>query len=394
MHSLALTVTRDSLALADSEGFVAFPDVNWKLVMDIGDSETNDHVRDRSRQLPARESGLLQRLRRSWQAFGEQRPVGVLVGFSGGADSLALLSLLANLGRHEGFEVRAVHVDHGVRDESSAEAEAVRTVAGAIGVEMELWVVQAESLAHHAGVGREEAMRRERYRIFAAAVARVDADVIALAHHQRDQAETVLLHLLRGSGIRGASGMRPLSTLTVPWWDEPGLDADDGVLRVWRPLLGESAEEVRAYAESLGLPIVEDASNEDVSYRRNAIRHDILPALERVTPGATINLARFATLAATDSDELDCQAESVLREAGDPGQLDRRWLLGLPSSLRGRVVQFWITRNAPAGLEVSLNRIDEVLRVARAKGRSRTVEIGDGVSVRIARDALTIGHGQ
>ncbi|MDQ3654962.1 MAG: tRNA lysidine(34) synthetase TilS, partial [Chloroflexota bacterium] len=314
---------------------------------------------------------MLQRLRRSFQVLGEERPAQVLVGFSGGADSLALLSLLANLGRHEGFEVRAVHVDHGVRGASSSDARVVRSVADTLGVELEVRVISAESLACHAGVGREEAMRRERYRIFAEAVARVGADVIALAHHQRDQAETVLLHLLRGSGIRGASGMRPVTVLTVPWWDEPGSGASGQLLRAWRPLLGESAADVRVYAESLGLPIVEDASNEDASYRRNAIRHEVLPVLERITPGATINLARFAALAATDSDELDRQAESAFKETGEPGQLDRQWLLGLSPSLRGRVVQFWITRNAPAGLEVSLNRIDEVLRVASVNERSR-----------------------
>lgn len=345
-------------------------------------------------RIAARESGLAQRLRRSFVAFGGERPGHVLVGFSGGADSLALLSLLVDFGRLEGFEVGAVHVDHGVRGESSAEAGLARSVASALGVELEVRIVASESLDRHDVAGREEAMRRERYRAFSDVVLSVGADVVALAHHQRDQAETVLLHMLRGSGIRGASGMRLVSTLTVPWWDEPESGAGGQLLRMWRPLLGESAADVRAYAESLGLPIVEDASNEDVSYRRNAIRHDVLPLLERVAPGATINLARFAMLAAMDSDELDRQAESEFVETGEPVTLDRQWLLGLPLSLRGRVVRLWIKRNAPAGLEVALNRTEEVLRVASVKGRPRIVEINDDVSVRVSRDALTIDHGQ
>ncbi len=361
--------------------------------MDEGDPEPVDRSRDEPGQLPARESGLLQRLRRSYLALGEGRPARVVVGFSGGADSLALLSLLANLARHEGFGVSAVHVDHGVRDESSSEAEAVRSVAGAIGVELDVRVVLVESLARHAGVGREEAMRRERYRIFAETAARVGADAIALAHHQCDQAETVLLHLLRGSGIRGASGMRPVSTLTVPWWDEPGAEAGDQALTVWRPLLGEAAHDVRAYADSLGFPIVEDASNDDVAYRRNAIRHEVLPVLEGVAPGATLNLARFAALAAIDSDELDRQAESAFVEAGEPVQLDRRWLLGLSPSLRTRVVRFWIARYGPAGLEVPSNRIDDVLRVASTGDRPRVVEIGGGVAVRVDSRSLWVEGG-
>ncbi len=362
--------------------------------MGIDGPEPNDDLRDASGRLPAREGGLLQRLRRSYLALGEARPGRVLVGFSGGADSLALLSLLVNLGRHEGFEVRAVHVDHGVRDESSSEAEAVRSVAGGLGVELEVRLVRVDSLARHAGVGREEAMRRERYRIFAETAAEVGADAIALAHHQRDQAETVLLHLLRGSGIRGASGMRPVTALIVPWWDEPGTDAGGQALTVWRPLLGEAANDVRMYAESLGFPIVEDASNDDVAYRRNAIRHEVLPVLEGVAPGATLNLARFAALAAVDSDELDRQAQSAVTEAGESASLDRRWLLGLSPSLRARVVRFWIARHAPAGLEVSSNRIDDVLRVASSEDRPRVVEIGGGVAVRIARGVLTIRYGR
>lgn len=340
------------------------------------------------------ESGLVQRLRRSYLMLGEPRPARILVGFSGGADSLTLLDLLVKLGRLEGFEVGAVHVDHGVRRESSAEAEVVRSVANALGVELDVRVVPVESLARHVGVGREEAMRRERYRAFSDVARTVGAEVVTLAHHQRDQAETVLLHLLRGSGIRGASGMRRVTTITVPWWEEPGAEPSGETLRVWRPLLDESADNVRIYAESPGFPIIEDASNADVSYRRNAIRHDILPLLERLAPGATINIARFAVLAATDSDELDRQAESEFLNAGEPSHLDRRWLLRLPSSLQGRVVQFWIKRNAPAGLEVSQNRVNEVLQVSGAKGRPRTVEINEDVSVHIVQDVLSISRGQ
>lgn len=338
----------------------------------------------------ARENGLVQRLRGSYLELGEGRPARVLVGFSGGADSLALLSLLADLGRHEGFEVRAVHVDHGVRDESSTDAEAVRSVADSLGVELEVRIVPVDSLNRHAGVGREETMRRERYRIFAETVAEVGVDVVALAHHQRDQAETVLLHLLRGSGIRGASGMRPVTTITVPWWAGDPVRRDSQKLHVWRPLLGESADDVRTYAESLRFSIVEDVSNDDVSYRRNAIRHDVLPVLDRVVPGAMRNLARFAGLVATDSDELDRQARAALGGAGQGGELDRLWVIDLPLAIRRRVLQFWITGNAPAGLEVSLNRVDEVLRVASVKDRPRVVEIGLGVSVKITQDVITM----
>jgi tRNA(Ile)-lysidine synthase len=314
----------------------------------------------------------------------------MLVGFSGGADSLALLGLLAELGKHEGFEVRAVHVDHGVRHESAADVDIVRSVARSIGVDLDLCRIPAEALARHTGVGREEAMRRERYRAFSAVAESSGAGLVALAHHQRDQAETVLLHLLRGAGIRGASGMRPVTTLTVPWWDD---DAPAFGLRVWRPLLGESAADVRACATSSGLPIVEDRSNQDVSYRRNAIRHDVLPMLEDIVPGVAINLARFAGLAAVDSYELDRQAGAALDDIGDGVTLDRVWLADLPLAIRRRVLQSWIQHHAPAGLEVPLNRIEEVLRVASRPDRPRLVEIGAGVAVRVDARSLQVMDG-
>lgn len=362
--------------------------------MNEGEGETGTVMGKPRDQVSAREGGLLQRLRRSYLALGEGWPARILVGFSGGADSLALLSLLANLGRHEGFEIHAVHVDHGVRVASGSDAQVVRFVTEALGVEPEIRVIPAGALARHAGLGREEAMRRERYRVFAQVASTVDAGLVARAHHQRDQAETVLLHMLRGSGIRGASGMRRVTTIVVPWWEDDGSDEYRQRLTVWRPLLDESAHDLRSYAESLELPIVEDASNDDVSYRRNAIRHDVLPILEGVAPGATLNLARFASLAAVDSDELDRQARLALEAAGQPNELDRQWLLEQPLAIRRRVVQFWIASNAPVGLEVSANRIDEILRVASVKERPRTVEIGNDVAVRIAQDVLTIYRSQ
>jgi tRNA(Ile)-lysidine synthase len=314
----------------------------------------------------------------------------VLVGYSGGADSLGLLAMLIDLARLEGFDVRALHVDHGVRQTSAADAVKVGYAAKELGVPIDVRRIPDGSVDRHQGVGHEEAMRRERYRVFAEVAADWRADAIALAHHQRDQAETVLLHLLRGAGLRGASGMKPITTMRVPWWDEVGLDIPRQDLVVWRPLLGESAPEIRFHAESLGVPIVEDSSNVDTSFRRNAIRHDVLPLLERVAPGATINLSRFAALAADDSDELDNRAHTALDRFDDPNVLNRESLVALSRAIQRRVIQFWIARQSPSGLEIPLNRIDEVLRIAGEKGRSRVVEIGMGVSVLVTRDELVV----
>lgn len=334
------------------------------------------------------EVGLVQRLRRSVTALDTERPVRIMCGFSGGGDSLALLAGLASLQRLGILEVHAVHVDHGIRSSSVAEARRAVEVAGLLGVECDVCTIPSAAVERHGGVGLEEALRRERYRAFADAAERSGAYVVALGHHQRDQAETVLLHLLRGGGIRGASGMRVLRELEVPWWED-----DRGgrrqVVRVWRPFLLESAESVRGFAEALGLPIVEDESNADDTFRRNAIRHRVLPVLEAVTPGAVANLARFGSVAGDDSDELDRQARLALVGLDDPEVLPVEVLDALPVALRRRVLLQWCRRRAH-GVEITSNRIDEILRVSGVRGRERRVEIGFGWCVLVTRGGLRL----
>lgn len=334
------------------------------------------------------EGGMVQRLRRSLIDLDAERPVRMVCGFSGGRDSLALLAGLALLQRLGLLEVRALHVDHAVRPGSAAEARQAVEVARSLGVECDVCTVPNAAVERHGGVGLEEALRRERYRAFADVAERSGAYAVALGHHQRDQAETVLLHLLRGAGIRGASGMRVLRDLEVPWWED-AQGSNHRVVQVWRPFLAESAEAVRSFAEALGLPIVDDESNADTAFRRNAIRHQVLPVLESVNPGAVANLARFAGLAGEDSDELDHQARLALDGVEDVGILPTGWLLALPLALRRRVLLHWCRRQA-GGIEISLDRIDAILRVSAVKDRERQVEIGSGWSVLVRRDELCL----
>ena len=321
-------------------------------------------------------------------ALDGDRPVRIVCGFSGGGDSLALLAGLALMRRLGLVDVRAVHVDHAIRSGSATEARQAVEVAHSLGVECEVCTISSKAVERHRGVGLEEALRRERYRAFADAAERSGAYAVALSHHQRDQAETVLLHLLRGSGMRGASGMRVLSPLEVPWWEDDG-GGHRRIVRIWRPFLEEPAESVRSFAECLDLPIVEDESNTDATFRRNAVRHQGLPVLEAIAPGAVANLARFAELAGEDSDELDRQAMLALDGLENPEVLPTRWLVALPLAVRRRVLVQWCRHHAP-GVEIGSNRVGEILRVAGAKGRERRVEIGSGWIVVVTRDSLRL----
>lgn len=335
------------------------------------------------------EVGIVQRLRRSLLALGLQERPLVLCGYSGGADSLALLAGLAELGRLGLIGVHAVYVDHGTRRESREEARVAATVAEQLGVAVAVVRIPPSNLDMSSGLGTEEVLRRARYLAFAEMFEKTGATVLALAHHQQDQAETVLLHLLRGSGIRGASGMRSFVQIKIPWWKGAPGERVPVVIPLWRPFLAESWIAVRTFAESLQVSIVEDPSNLDRTFRRNAIRHDVLPMLEEIVPGAVSSIARFAGLAGDDSDELDRQAGEALLEAGSPEVLDREWLLGFPVAIQRRIIRIWFQKLV-VGVELSANRIDQILMIAQTRGRVREIQIGSERSVLVSRDALAL----
>jgi len=337
--------------------------------------------------IPESDVGIVQRLRRTLMSDGLGERPHVLVGFSGGMDSLALLVALRALERIDLVQLTAVHVDHGVRETSEGEARQVMALVDGLGVRCELWSVVAKDLARHRGVGVEEALRRERYRAFAAVSERVGAGIVATAHHQRDQAETVLLHLLRGSGLRGASGMRTMTELVVPWW------ADSGVfprsLRVWRPFLDEPAAVLREFVNDFALPVVDDPTNDDPRFRRNAIRHEVLPILERVMPGAVANLAGFAALAAEDDDVLDRLATETLEAATEGPDLRRSVIRDLPVGLQRRLLRRWVLGLAP-WLELSSQRVESLRRAACGREGGLRIQLGGGWEVAIARDLLRL----
>jgi tRNA(Ile)-lysidine synthetase-like protein len=331
------------------------------------------------------EQRTLARLKR----VGLPPDAGITVGFSGGADSLALAAVLARLAPVAAVEVSLVHVDHGLRPASAEDAEACARLARALGLPLLPVRLRSESLERHGGVGIEEAARRERYVALAGEARISGSPVVATAHHRDDQAETVLLHLLRGSGLHGASGMAELSRFTVPWWDtRPG---DEGTtIDLWRPFLDEPRETVRAYARATGLMAVEDPSNDEPRFRRNRIRHEVMPLLEDVSPGAAGALTRYARIAREEDDLLDAIAiETLARATPVDSSLNLDALSREHPAIRRRMVLRWLHRFGVPD-EIALDRIDAVLdAVARRHGGSR-VEIGGGWSVHVRLGALSV----
>lgn len=195
----------------------------------------------------------------------------LVVAVSGGCDSMALWALLAAHGRHD---LVIWHLDHGIRAESPRDAELVRTCP--LPGERVIERADIPACAATWRCGLEEAGRRHRYARLADVARSVGATVVLTAHHQDDQAETILLNLLRGS--HGLAGIPPRRSLA------PGIEAI-------RPLLGVAKTELRRWASANSIPWNEDATNTDTAFSRNRIRHAVLPVFEAGCPGFTGALA-------------------------------------------------------------------------------------------------------
>lgn len=334
-------------------------------------------------------TGFEQRLRARALAAGFGRGDRIVVGFSGGRDSLALAASLQRVAESIAVEPMLIHVDHRLRPTSHVEAERAEALAHALGAECHVAPLTSSPRGLHPGAGVEEAARRERYRVLLTFAMENAATAVATAHHQRDQAETVLLHLLRGGGVHGAAAMGE----RAPWpFPAPTATHDISQKRLpvwlWRPLLQEPRQAIEAYVATLGLEPVEDPSNEDVAVRRNALRHNVLPLLERLAPGATAALARYASLAAEDDIVLDGIAASLVANAAQPdGSIAVATLRDEPAALQRRAIRLWL-REATGLSEFSANRTDAVLDLIIANRGNRAVEIGEGWTVGRERGML------
>jgi tRNA(Ile)-lysidine synthase len=294
----------------------------------------------------------------------------VAIAVSGGGDSVALVWLLqeiAQAGRLPGTIAGLIHVNHQLRGAESARDEAFcRTLASRLDWRLEVGSFDVAARARETHRSIEAAAREIRYGFLAEAAARLGATRVATAHTLEDQAETVLLRLLRGAGARGMGGIRVRRGIFI------------------RPALDCRRAELRRYLQAHGESFCEDSSNLDASVPRNRVRHQLLPVVEEIAPGGITALARFASLAAEDEAYLEQVAaeaassvrlrESVFHNSGKkstPGVvLDAKALAGLPKPLGRRVLRQAIAQVAPAaGLTaVHLQALLELAAGDRASG--------------------------
>ena len=301
----------------------------------------------------------------------------IVVGLSGGADSVALVDALASLRRRRGFRLVAAHLDHGLRSGSRDDAAFCAAFCATLDVPLRAAAADVRARAARERGGLEQAARRERYAFLRAVRDEEGAAAILVAHTRDDQAETLLLRLLRGAGATGLAGMRPR--------------AGD----ILRPLLDVSRAEVLDHLRERGLAWREDPSNADPAHRRNRVRHELLPYLEaRFNPEIRAALARTASLLADEAAHVRAEAETLLarvaREEEGTLVLGRLSLAEAPTPVARVAIRLALLRAGGLG-QVGAVHVDKALRLIRSKAPSgRRLPLPGGREARFTHDEVRL----
>jgi tRNA(Ile)-lysidine synthase len=298
---------------------------------------------------------LLQAVRRTIQRHS-LLPAGsrVLIGLSGGSDSVALTFLLRTLAEHGGFSVAGLaHLNHQLRPTAGRDEVFCRELAVRAGLPIVVAAADVKTYAESNRLSVEDAARRLRYEFLERAAADTGATQVAVGHTEDDQAETFLLKLMRGAGMTGLGAVYPRRGMVI------------------RPLLDVTRADLRAYLEARGEAWVEDETNTDLENPRNRVRHVVLPELDRTAGGNTRRaLARAAGLIREDTAWLDAQAaarfEALATEVTDGLEIDGAALAVEPMPFQRRVVLAALRRMA-GGREVGLDHVDAVMTVLGQK---------------------------
>ena len=316
----------------------------------------------------------------------------LLVAISGGTDSTALLlglsALTSNPGNGRSFDIQleAAHFNHGLRgDASDADELFCRELCERLGIQLHVGSSSGGVASSHGPQRSAEAAARDlRYLFLARTVEERDLSSVVTAHTMNDQAETVLLAMTRGAGLRGVSGMAYMT-------ERADLIAGSNrrPLRILRPMLSHRRTNTAEYCASEGVTPREDESNSDVAFARNRVRHNVLPELEGINPRVVEALARLAAVAGADSALIESMALRELDDAavGGHGALSRESLVALPSGLLTHVLRGAYERSAGTAVDLDMTVLlaasDAVLKLPTG-----TIDLPNGVRLVLDRDSV------
>jgi tRNA(Ile)-lysidine synthase len=307
----------------------------------------------------------------------------VLVAVSGGPDSMALMHLLAARAPAWQLRLGIAHLDHGLRPESAQDADFIRRLAAGMGVALHIERVEVRELQGRWRLSVEAAGRKARYRFLRAAADRHGYGRVALAHHADDNAETLLLNLLRGGGRRGLAGMPPVR---------------EG--RWIRPLIGATRRDIREYLERHHLPSLTDPTNADNAFLRNRIRQQLIPLLERdYQPAVRAVLHRSAEVLRDEEDWIEAQICPLFDQVTrfrQPGRvsLAASVLAGFAPAVRRRIVRAALRCVKEDLHRIAFVHIEGMLALAERTNDAGPLHLPDGVRVQRRGDLLEITRGE
>ena len=318
------------------------------------------------------------RVRDSLRLSGLIDGARLVVSVSGGPDSLALLYSLLPLCDSMGLHLHGAHLDHRLRGAASdADAAAVRDTFGLLEIQATVRSADVEEFRHAHGLSLEDAARRVRYEFLAAVAAEQRADAVALGHTADDQAETVLMHILRGSGLSGLRGMEPATSRIV----------SGEKLMLVRPLLDVSRRQTAAYCAALGLEPRFDESNLSRELTRNRIRLDLIPQLETYNPAVRDALLRLSRTTAKDIAYIDGAVaavwDDVATQSGPGVTLRRGRFSELAPAIQGHVLRKAMLAVKGDLTDVKQIHIDDMARLMTGPA-GKALDLPGGVSLEVS----------
>lgn len=301
----------------------------------------------------------------------------VIVGLSGGADSVALFHLLLEIREKYKLTVVAVHVNHGLR---GAEADGDESFCVRLcqkrGVPIEIYKYDIKQISADSGKSEEEAGRKMRYEAFYAAQKKHNAQKIAVAHNRNDQAETVFLRLFRGAGLKGLSGIAPVRDCII------------------RPLLDVSREEIEAYCTQNELSYRTDSTNKTDCYSRNIVRNRIIPIVrESFNPSIVQTLAQTAEIIRLEDDYLDLLAyEAYEKCVSDNGEsLNIKIFSAFDEVIKRRALRIAYLKLDNSLADIELNHVDKILSLLHMQSGKKAV-VGKGIVAKRQFDKLILRY--
>jgi len=305
----------------------------------------------------------------------------VLCALSGGADSTALTILLFRLAKELSIEVFAAHLNHGLRGEASdGDERFVRELCASYGIPLETRRENVGEIARAEGTGIEETARKVRYRFLRQAADRFGCTKIATAHNANDNAETILMNMVRGTGLRGLCGIPPVRGSII------------------RPLLFTERKAIEEYLESLGAGYVTDETNFDTSYTRNKIRRQIIPLLLEINPSFIAGVGDMAEIVRSDADCLDLLAEKTFSLDGSPPSVNVGDVKASPRSLSGRAIRrmYSIAAGKPSedACPLSKEHVDSVIRLAYGERPGAEIHLPGGIVAKRKYESIEMATGK